>query len=269
MPTRLDAAYDAQVAQVRTKILSYAERMWNGLPAYREADAERLIAAIVPRVEAAQLRIGQLTDAYIARTAAQQFGTSISRGSIADVTTQALRGVAAEDVYRRPFATVYNDLSNGKTLTESVTSGGVRLASLVATGMQLAKTHSARQAINRSGATLFRRVLTGREDCGLCVIASTQRYHRGNLMPIHPGCDCHVASFKGDPDEQVIDPDLLNQMHSGVEAEFGFSDRGARLLDGLNDRSDYLDLITTYEHGELGPTLAWRGQHIDRLDLTH
>lgn len=261
MVTRLDLAYDAQVAAVRARVTDYAARLWAGLGSYRDADAERLIGALVPRVEAGQLRIAQLTDAYIARTAAATFGTPIKRGQVADATTQGLRGVAAEVVYARPFVTVYTKLSKGKTPEAAFAAGGARLASLVTTGMQLASTHAARQAMDRSGVESFERVLTGRENCALCVIASTQRYHRGNLLPIHGGCDCGVRVLKDGGTAQVIDPDLLEQMHSAVEAQFGGTDRSARMLDGLNDRSDYLDLISTREHGEIGPVLTWRDQH--------
>ena len=62
MVTRLDRAYDAQVLDVRTKVLAFVKRSWKGSPAYRDADSERLIAAIVPRIEAGQRRVAELTD---------------------------------------------------------------------------------------------------------------------------------------------------------------------------------------------------------------
>lgn len=261
MATRLDSNYDAQVLAVRKRVTDYARRYWAGLGSWRDADAERLIAALVPRVEAGQARIAQLTDAYIARAAAADLGTAINRGSVADVSTEALRGVPAEVVFDRPFVEVHTKLSEGSTVTTAVVAGGSRLLDLVATGMQLAKTHSARTAVDRTGVAGFERVLTGRENCSLCVIASTQRYHRGNLLPIHPGCDCGVRPFNGDPDEQVINPNRLEEIHSAITNEFGESDRAARYIDGGKDRGDYTDLLVTYNHGELGPTLSWRDQH--------
>jgi hypothetical protein len=259
MATRLDLNYDAQVLAVRTRVTEYARRYWAGLGSWRDADADRLIAALVPRVEAGQARVAQLTDAYIARVAAGS--GAIVRGAVADVSTESLRGVPADEVYQRPFVEMRTNLAEGSTVTTAVAAGGARLLSLVSTGQQLAKTHSARQAIDRSGAAGFERVLTGRENCSLCVIASTQRYHRGNLLPIHPGCDCGVRPIKGDPDEQIINPERLESIHDAITAEFGTSDRAARYIDGGKDRGDYTDLLVTYKHGELGPTLAWRDQH--------
>jgi hypothetical protein len=150
-------------------------------------------------------------------------------------------------------------LSQGATLTTAVTAGLTRARSLGATNLQLAKTHTV--AKNRRDEW-YRRTLTGSENCTLCVIASTQRYRRGNLMPIHPGCDCGVQSEESVSDPGwVINSDLLEQVHNTVAQEFGKTDRAAEIIDGLNDRSDFLDLIVTREHGELGPVLTWRDQH--------
>ena len=100
----------------------------------------------------------------------------------------------------------------------------------------------------------FRRALNGPGDCALCVIASTQRYHAGDLLPIHPGCNCTVAPLgPGEGVDQVIDPDLLERVHAQVEAMTGDVDRGARA-------PDYRKLMVVREHGEIGPVLTWK-QH--------
>lgn len=263
--TLLDRNYNRAVADVRSRVLSFAQRSWNGLGSYRDADAERLIAALVPRVEAGQKRVAELTDAYLSRLAASQLGSSIVRGSVAPVATEDLRGVPADAVYRRPFASTYSSLSNGETVTKAIGAGAERLTDLVSTGLQLAKTHSARQAMSRTGVELFQRTLTGRENCALCVIASTQRYHKGNLMPIHPGCDCGIKTFIGHPDKQVIDPALLEQTHAVIQSKLDGTDRGGRDLElgkfSQTGISDFTDLIVTRQHGEIGPVLAYRDEH--------
>lgn len=268
--TTLDRNYNQQIADVRARVMAYASRSWGGLANYREADAERLIATIVPRIEAGQKRVAELTDAYLSRVAADQLGAPILRGQVAPVATVDLRGVPASEVYQRPFRTVYAALSSGSTLTAAVASGAARLDDIVSTGLQLAKTHAGRQAMDRSGIELFQRTLSGRENCPLCVIASTQRYHHGNLMPIHPGCDCGEKTFVGDPDVQVVDQGLLDQTHELVTAKFGGTDFGARDLGlGKFDQSglsDFTDLVVTHEHGEIGPVLAFRGDHFTGPD---
>lgn len=265
MATKLDLNYDRQVLTTQRQVLSFVTRSWGALSSFRDADADRFIAKVAPRVEAGQKRVAELTDAYIARVSADELGAPIKRGQIAGSTTADLRGVTAEEVYRRPFASIYKELATGASLSAAVDAGGARLASLVSTGSQLAKTHAARRAMERSKIQTYERVLTGRENCTMCIIASTQRYWRGDLLPCHPGCDCGVQPRRGDPNRQVINPELLESVHAAVEAQFGASERGARVIDGLNARSDYMDLIATHEHGEIGPVLTWRHQHFTSL----
>jgi len=83
------------------------------------------------------------------------------------------------------------------------------------------------------------------------VVASTQRYYRGDLLPIHPGCDCGVQPLPpGLAVNQVIDEDLLEQVHQVTADRLGVSDRSGRT-------PDYRKLLTVSEHGEYGPTLSW------------
>lgn len=258
--TALDVAYDQQVFAVRKQLLSQSRAFWNGLGSYRDADFERLVEILVPRIESGQKRVSDLTAAYLSRTMREEVG--VGRGELPSstpVSTQDLRGVPAEEVYHRPFVSTYAALDEGRGLAAAKAAGLERLFSLVATGIQLSKTHTARRVLGRNGQKMYQRVLTGRENCALCVIASTQRYWVKDLSPMHPGCDCAVKPWNG-PDEQVIYPDMLEEVHGAVTAEFGNSDRSARLIDGKGTVSDYLDLIVTYQHGELGPTLAWRNQ---------
>ena len=119
--------------------------------------------------------------------------------------------------------------------------------------MQLAKVRASRQSMRGypEEGQFYRRVLTGRENCALCVVASTQRYYRGDLLPIHPGCDCGVQPLPpGLAVNQVIDEDLLEQVHQITADRLGVSDRGGRT-------PDYRKLLTVSEHGEYGPTLSW------------
>ncbi|WP_058631105.1 hypothetical protein [Microbacterium oxydans] len=259
MVTRLDRAYDVQVNQLRLAIQNFAMRYWNSMGSWRDDDIARLLATVAPRVQAGQQRISDITDAYMARVAAEQ-GYTVT-GRTFEASTRNLRGISDETLYARPFATMHDSLSKGQSVTAAVAAGKTRLQSIVTTNLQLAKTHSARRAMQSGGVSMTERVLTGRENCTMCVIASTQRYWARDLQPIHPGCDCGQRPYNGDPDVQIIHPDRLGLIHSTIESQFGSSDRGARLIDGKNSISDYLDLIAVREHGELGAVLTWRDQH--------
>lgn len=252
--------YQRAVEQVRNRLLTVAAKLWGGLGSYRDADIDRLVNLVVPHVQAGQIQIANLTEAYFQRVGA--------RAGIDMSYVTGGRGIPADDVYRRPAATLYTALSENKPMALAVEEGGRRLTSLIATDLQMAKVRQAQRSLQSAGISAFIRVLTGNENCALCVIASTQRYWTKDLSPIHPGCDCSVDALPPgfDPDEQIVNQELLDLTHATIEQKLGASDRGARDL-GLGKEvagkpvSDFTDLIVTREHSEYGPTLSWRSDH--------
>lgn len=250
-PEQVLVGYSGSVALVRERVQKYAELVWAGSPAYRDAEVERLIAQIVPKVRAGQLQIANLTSAYIAAAASLRRGEKVLPIPVTPAVTEG-RGVPADHVYRRPAKTLYRELSKGKAYDVAVEAGAARLIDLVTMDLQMAKVRQADASFQRSGTQFFRRVLTGRENCALCVIASTQQYRTGDLMPIHPGCDCNVDETEEGADHE-LDMELLASTHDQVERFAGISDAGGRA-------PDYRQLIVARDHGEYGPTLTWRNQ---------
>lgn len=243
------------MAAVRAHVLAYARLVWRAQGSYRDADVERLVSLIVPRVRAGQLATAQLTSAYIASIDTVRSGVLVKPVPV-DPAVLDGRGVAAVEVYRRPAVEVYTALSTGASFTDAVARGLSRLDSLVSTDMQMAKVRQARVSYLATGKQYFRRVLNGGSNCGLCVIASTQRYRTESLAPIHPGCDCGVdALAPRESREHVIDQVALDSAHASIEGEFGQSFRDGRSLD--------YRLIEIRQHGEIGDVLTWRGQHFD------
>ncbi len=248
----LIAAHQSQTMQVRERLTDYAKTLWGGLGSWRDEDVDRFVNLMTPRVLAGRAKVASLTDAYLA----QMLNTAMA-GS---VDTSTLRGQTVSDVYRRPAATMYDKLSKGQSLTDAIAASTARLGNLIATDMQMAMVQQAATSLDGNG---FRRVLNGPGDCALCVIASTQRYHSGELLPIHPGCNCTVAPLgPGEGVDQVLDPDLLEQVHAQVESLTGEVDRGGRSV-------DYRKLIIVREHGEIGPLLSWKDHKFTKLDAGH
>ena len=248
----LTEAYDSQVHSIRQQITAFGQAYWDSLPHYRTSAVEDMIQAITPRVTAGQLRIADLTRAYLAQCA-RELGWKVVLPPIDQDEIRGARGVDPRVVYRRPAVDVYTALAAGKPLPQAAAEGRLRLTQLIGGDMQLAKVHASRQSMRGYPAEgqFYRRVLTGRENCALCVVASTQRYYRGDLLPIHPGCDCDVQPLPpGLAVNQVIDEDLLEQVHQITADRLGVSDRGGRT-------PDYRKLLTVSEHGEYGPTLSW------------
>lgn len=260
MATRLDLAYQAQVKEIRRRVTEVATSQFLA-GQYRDADLERFVKAIVPIALQARRQTSILTDAWLAQKLAAALGTKAKpRGPI---DTDSLRGVDPTEVYARPFVTVRTKLSESKTFDAAVSAGAERLKDIIAADMQLAKTHTTREVFTNTDAVqAYERTLTGSTNCALCWVASTQRYYKEDLMPIHPGCDCGVEPII-DTGEKVIYPDRLQAAHEAVDQRFGTSDVSGRTITDINDPKfkDYSKALIVHEHGELGPVLAVRGQH--------
>lgn len=251
-----------------------AANLFLGLDNWRDLDYEQYLRLLQPRLDGVKIQAGRLQAAYYAEMAllTNQAFTPVAV-TAATVSSGALRGVGLDEVYRRPFVTLYTALSQGKTVTEAVAEGAARAFSLGSTDVKLSTTHSGRAVRgNNNNIVGYRRVLSGGKNCALCVIASTQRYTVTELQPIHPGCSCGEEPIYGDFDPgRIIDDELLEDTHELVrqELELQGSDRDARdaglgkviTSPGEGDKlADYTDLIITREHGEYGPTLSFRDQ---------
>lgn len=181
-------------------------------------------------------------------------GKPISPGEIKKLLRY---GVPPEEVYARPFVDFWRSLKNGRSIDDALRSGSSRLGELIDTDLErLSDFTSMEKFANANGVIGYRRVLVGPTNCALCVVASTQRYRRRHLKPIHPHCNCKtvpVLSFESDGD-QILDEDRLEQIHKSVREKFGIDDRSARAI-------DYRRIMVTHQHGEIGPYLSWRGQH--------
>lgn len=196
---RVVLTHQQAVKATRTRVKAFVTRYWQDMGSWRDADMERFIATVVPVIEGGQRTIYQLTDAYLTTIIINLSGGGMAIPRAGKELAVDFRGIPASQVYLRPGSTVYNALSEGKPIEDAVKLGLYRLQDLIDMDMQLAQTHAARDAMNRSDRVVgYRRVLTGSENCALCVLASTQRYHKENLMPIHPGCVPGSALVSGE-----------------------------------------------------------------------
>lgn len=286
------ANYNTSATSLRTALADAVVQRFDQLTSWRDDDAEAFAAAAAGMVEGAQQAMAAITDAYLAALLSDLLQEDVQPVGV-DLPAD-LRGVADVDVYRRPFLQIWTDLAGGALLKAAISAGRRRAEGLATTDLQLAKTHASRTVLERQGETTgprpggrrvvgYRRVLTGRENCAMCVLASTQRYHVKDLLPIHPACDCAVAPIVGTQDpgqtinsvtvtegaqavtttdagvkvfsgDQLVDIGrLLEPLHEEIMRRFGLSDRGGR-------RIDYRKILTVHEHGEVGPVLAVKGQ---------
>lgn len=248
--------------QLRAGVIDTVSQLWNQLTSWRDDDADTFAKQAAAVVEGGQRAVASLTDVYLATLLGDMLGADVAPvGVDPDLVTGAVRGVDPERVYRRPFEQIWTDLHNGKPLTGAVEAGERRARLLGETDLQLTKTRTAREVMSsREDIVAYRRVLNGAGNCGLCVLASTQRYHKRDLLPIHPGCDCGVAPLIGREDPgQVIDQALLDEAHAAIEERFGTFDAGGRA-------PDYRKVLLVREHGELGPVLTVRSHKFTGAD---
>lgn len=256
MTSALAVRASAAVAAVRQRTLLAASSAWSSLPDYSDAGLALWLPQIVPLVTASQQVISTLTDIYIAEALSELSREAVSPVGIpAEMGSGAVlrNGVPPEIEYERPFKEIWYQLSQDKEFSQAVSLGEQRAMTMISTDLQLARTHSSRYALSQSGPKVgvvgYRRVLTSGRACALCQIASTQRYHLAELMPIHNNCTCGVAPITAERDPgQVIDSAFV---HPDAEA----SDTSGKF-------SPYYGFpgVAVHEHGEIGPVLTVKGQ---------
>lgn len=262
-PAMVTQAYGKQTAATREQLLALLAAMWLGLGSWRDRDIANFQRTALPAVAGAQRLMGSMTDAYLSRmigtaTKGIQRPVGVATGLI---TGTALRGVPPSEVYERPFQTVWTALNKGTAIDAAVRQGANRLRSVASTDLQLAKTHTTQQVLSRNPRVTGYMRVPDATACALCLVASTQRYHKADLLPIHPGCGCDVEPIVDGSTDQVINRDLLNRIHSAVREQFGANNFSAQEIGDTGLM--YRDLIVTHHHGELGPIIAVRGQHFD------
>lgn len=225
---------------------------FTALGSWRDEDFNRFLPFALGVTNGAKMQAARLQVAFYQQMAIASGEKFVApQLNPADYTTAALRNGAADaDVYRRPFVDVYRSLDEGKTMTQAIAAGALRISSIASTDVQLARRNAGFQSRSRNSRIVgYARTLTGGENCALCYVASTQRYHHGDLLPIHSGCDCGEMPIYGNQDPgQVINEVRLEATHEAVADRFGVSDRAARAI-------DYRDIMVR-DHGELGPTLT-------------
>lgn len=259
MPTveqmqRLSDAHRDGHRRIRARAEAHVADRWKRLGSYRDRDINRFVGEVVPVVLGAQQQVAALTDSYLATVTAAKLGGPARPAGVParEVTGAAVRnGTTPQQTYRRPGVTVWTELDKGTALDVAIARGGQRAIRAVATDLQLTRTHTARRVLSRdSRAYGYRRVPKGAETCAMCLIASTQGYRRGDLMPIHPGCDCDVEPVYS-AGEMSSDTGRVDEIHAAVQRDLGAADAGGR-------RPDYRQLLVTREHGEYGPVLTLR-----------
>lgn len=206
-------AYTRRYNRLRVATGAAVGRIWDQYAGLDDTSAERFTSSAASAVMAAQAATGAQVDGYLSTF----IGTTALGINPAAITGAALRaGVDPVEVYHRSVVEARVAISEGKSYDEAMGSGRERAVLTAITDIALAQ----RATIAMDSRVVgYRRVLRG-SSCALCGVASTQRYHRGDLMPIHGRCDCGVAPIIGSSDPgRVINRPLLDDLKKRGEVD--------------------------------------------------
>lgn len=219
-------------AQLRKKSADGIERIWLGLPEYRDATLPNWLNAAVPLSQAAQRAQIRLVDAYVARALNRP-----ALGLDADTILANYRnGASYNEVYSRAFGEVWSALGLGATFPEAVERGLARATQTVITDVQLAMRDAAMLAQQEYGHFGYERVADGNA-CDFCQEVDGA-YVKGPdfVMDLHPGCGCGL--------------EVLDEPHQGAVLLADGTEVRPYAYGPLNDN------VAVYKHGELGSVLG-------------
>jgi hypothetical protein len=241
-----------QLGAVKASYLAELEASFRALGWWGDGARDVWLGEALPLVAEAHALAGEVA-AAVADAQLSLLDPGYDPPPFTPITGAALRGgVPPEAVYERPLAATWPAFGRGDSPEVAVRDGLSRLRQLVDMDVERAADFAAMERFANSNRTVgYRRVPTSGRVCALCLVASTQLYHKRQLKPIHPGCQCRPSPVLSmDAPAGQLDRRMLDAVHAEVQRVFGVSARDAR-------RIDYRKILLVREHGEYGPTLTF------------
>lgn len=165
--------------------------IWNASPNYRDADVRRLVAKILPVVQAAQLRIAAAESAYHAAAATMQTGRPVQPAPVVNaVILDTVTDPQAR--FAQPAGALYTELSKGASFTDALERSVKQLTGITRIALTDARAAQAGASLRSYDVTRYRRVLSGTA-CDFCrrvIGAGRQEYSTTSLRPLHDKCNC-------------------------------------------------------------------------------
>jgi hypothetical protein len=232
---------------------------FRNLGSWKDADIKPWLQSATPLINEAQLTIMDMANAsmdlQLEILLDGEYSTKYPDAQL--VTGPGIRnGVPIQDVYGRVFKPVWQALGDGWDLDTAIDRGIGRLTSTFDVDLERVIDHvNLERFANENKITGYRRVLRGAHNCALCILASTQLYHKRELKGIHPNCKCKVSPVLSFEDiSKTLRQDLIEQVHASIKERYGISDPSGRSI-------DYRHIVMVRNHGEIGPMLTFRDHH--------
>lgn len=255
-PFDLAQRFQRALLTIRDRTAATAATAWDRHGGVDDAALAAFLASVTPIVNAGQRAAAGLSVSYIASyTGAVTGAPAITPPIDVVAVLDTLRaGTPATEVYTRPVVEARTMLKRSSSYDAAFSAARARVLQTANTDVMLAS-RSATDAAMRAESRVvgYRRVPDGGA-CKFCLLASTQRYHLGDLMPLHPACGCTIAPIIGRHDPgHVINRGLLDRLKS-IDPELTVREQN-------NLARSFHELTTVHVHGELGPVLAPAGEH--------
>jgi hypothetical protein len=254
----LTLAYQRRYNTLRTKTGAVVAALWGDIGNVDDQAIEQFVTRAVPVVQGAQRETARLLQGFVGLLLGG--GVEVDADAIIDGYRG---GVPWATVYERPGISARAALTRGDKWSEAMRIASERAQSTAEVDVAMAQRDGMDQITTTDQRVVgYRRTLTG-ASCALCATASTQRYHSGDLMPIHNRCDCGVAPIIGDEDPgQVINKPLLRDLRQAGKGKSGPYWENRRVT-VAEDGTVSIAQPVVHDHGELGPVLAAAGDHFD------
>lgn len=242
MASALTLAHIEAERRLRASVVQQVTRIWNGLPGHDQVNVDQWLAETVPLVEAAQRSSVSLTQAYLSR-AIERPVTGVTPDEL--IGAAARNGTPPDQVYTRPFVTLWSELGEGIPWADAAKSALDRATGMAATDVQLSMRDTLKAVGEAESFYGYQRVADAGA-CNFCQEVDGAYLTSGEAMPLHSGCGCGVEP--------------LEEVHRGA----------VKLPDGTVVR-DYQygplkpfslpEGVAIAQHGELGPVLVDPSQH--------
>lgn len=218
MASALAEAHIEGQARLRGLTSDTLAAIWASLSGYDRDNIPEWLANAVPTVLTAQRASVALTNAYLAAARERQ-PLPISTERLIGAAVR--QGVSPQEVYQRPFVTLWTGLKDGKPFEEASAAALARAQGAAAADVQLAMRATA-GAVEKAdpGIYGYQRVADGGA-CSFCLEVNGAFVKSASAFPLHNNCGCGLEPLT--------------------------SERSSTPLP---------ETVAVHEHGELGAVLA-------------
>jgi len=250
----------AELIRISALATSSGLRLWRSM-SFTDLDASwaRIEAAMVARIEAAQLQAARSADAYVSRVArADKFKTDAARIAPESFVGVDGSGRPVGSLLHGAVTTTKRSIGAGLGRDLAFQAGAAYLAAMIKTALADSSRSADMVSSAGKGYTLYARVVEGGA-CNRCVVLAGATQFRA--FKRHPACKCSVQPIVRD-DHGDYSPEAVFGRMSRHEQDKAFGKAGA---EAIREGADISSIVSARRgasgigYGARGPTSeGWR-----------